>query len=169
MNCATIIDTEKKGCVISHVLVIGWMLVIFCFTAQTGEESGNLSQGFIHSLVTMINQWLGGIWEKDKIPLIVQMLGFPVRKLAHMTEFGILAALLYRVSKYYTRINTCRKRICCSWIVAVIYAATDEFHQLYVPGRSGNLFDVCVDAAGALLALGFIVFIASRKKKVLAV
>ena len=44
-------------------------------------------------------------------------------------------------------------RYIAAWFFAVAYAATDEIHQLFVPDRSGNGFDVCVDATGALLAL----------------
>ena len=36
------------------------------------------------------------------------------------------------------------------WAIAAAYAATDEFHQLFVPGRSGQLSDVILDSAGAL-------------------
>ncbi|UYJ41604.1 MAG: VanZ family protein [Lachnospiraceae bacterium] len=36
-----------------------------------------------------------------------------------------------------------------SWMIAVLYACTDEYHQLFVPGRSGQLRDVMIDAVGA--------------------
>lgn len=40
-----------------------------------------------------------------------------------------------------------------SWVLGVLYAASDEFHQLFVPGRSGQLSDVCIDASGVLLGV----------------
>lgn len=159
---------NKRNSIIAHMMVLIWMLVIFCFTAQNGEESGNLSGGMIRMLVEFINDLCGMKWSEIQILETVKMLGYPVRKLAHMTEFGILAVLLFRVSKYYTQINTNKKRFWFSWLGTVAYAATDEFHQLYVPGRSGNLFDVCVDAAGAFLALGMVFIVIRLQKKVSA-
>lgn len=40
---------------------------------------------------------------------------------------------------------------------AAVYAATDEIHQLFVPGRAGRFSDVCIDGAGAVL--GVVVFV----------
>ena len=37
-----------------------------------------------------------------------------------------------------------------AWAVGTIYAVTDEFHQTLVPDRSGEVLDVCIDAAGVL-------------------
>lgn len=43
-----------------------------------------------------------------------------------------------------------RKEMFLPWLIAVLYAASDEIHQLFVPGRSGQLSDVILDSAGAL-------------------
>ena len=40
-----------------------------------------------------------------------------------------------------------------AWALATLYAATDEFHQVFVPGRSGKVADVLLDSAGALLGV----------------
>ena len=150
-------DSKGKGAlaskIVSHVLVVLWMGVIFCFTAQTGDESGNLSSGFTQMLVTGWNDIFRLGWNETQILAITESLGYPIRKMAHMTEFGVLAVLIWSALKYYTQINTMKKHYTVSWIAAVGYAMTDESHQLFVEGRSGNLFDVGVDAAGAFVAL----------------
>ena len=46
-----------------------------------------------------------------------------------------------------------------SWVFCILYAASDEFHQLFVPGRAGLVTDVCIDSAGALL--GILLFLAA--------
>ena len=79
------------------------------------------------------------------------MMGFPIRKLAHMSEFGILAILNYWACSYYPKVK--KKLYVVAFGLTVLYAATDEFHQLFIADRSGNLIDVGVDATGALLAL----------------
>lgn len=144
---------KSLGFWVSHILVVAWMILIFCFSMQQGEDSGNLSGGITHMLVTFVNQLFGFAWSDAQVLSIVEWLGYPIRKLAHMTEFGILAVLIFSALKYYVQIPTTKKRYLFAWLGAVCYAATDEFHQIFVPDRSGNLFDICVDALGAAMAL----------------
>lgn len=144
---------QKIRQVLSHIFVVAWMLVIFRFSAQPGEESADLSGGISHLFIQIWN-WVFHLgWNDAKMLEMTAIWDFPIRKLAHMTEFGILAVLFFIAIKYYAQINTMKKRYVCAWIAAVGYAASDEFHQLFVPGRSGNLFDVCVDAFGVSVAL----------------
>ena len=74
-----------------------------------------------------------------------------VRKCAHATEFGILTWLLFR-SFYPTPVAVDRAKL-WSAIVALIYAASDEYHQSFVPLRSGKASDVLFDAAGIAIVL----------------
>jgi VanZ family protein len=81
----------------------------------------------------------------------VETVQFIVRKSAHMTEFALLAVLLlYALAAGK---GDARKWISSAWVLAVAYAAADEFHQLFVPGRNGSVVDVGIDAAGAALGL----------------
>ena len=74
-------------------------------------------------------------------------------KAAHMTEYGILAILIA------FHLKVCKvsgwKLFGISSVASITYAATDEFHQLFVPGRSGQLSDVMIDGAGAVLGAAF--------------
>ena len=166
-------DTKNKkrcftaGSVISHLAVLIWMMVIFCFTAQNGDESGDLSSGVTHLVMTVFNQLFQLEWSQAELLEMVSIWDYPIRKLAHMTEFGILAVLIFVTIKYYRFVNTTKKRYLYAWLVAVVYAATDEFHQLFVPGRSGNLFDVCVDASGALIAMTFVYIVSMLYKRII--
>ena len=166
-------DTKNKkrcftaGSVISHLAVLIWMMVIFCFTAQNGDESGDLSSGVTHLVMTVFNQLFQLEWSQAELLEMVSIWDYPIRKLAHMTEFGILAALIFIAIKYYRFVNTTKKRYLYAWLGAVVYAATDEFHQLFVPGRSGNLFDVCVDASGALIAMTFVYIVSMLYKRII--
>ena len=87
--------------------------------------------------------WAAVIFAFSSIPSLNSGLGtwdYVLRKLAHMTEYAILAVLLLRATGSY------------AWAfgLAVAYAATDEFHQLFVRGRHGSPLDVGIDAIGAL-------------------
>lgn len=158
------ITTSKKNWgwkILTHLLVVVWMIVIFSFSAQPGEESADLSGGISHMVMSLINQVFGLGWDEAQVLDMTALWDYPIRKLAHMTEFGILAVLIFMALKHYAQINTMKKRYFVAWLGAVCYAATDEFHQLFVEGRSGNLFDVCVDATGAAIAIALLCSIRS--------
>jgi len=76
---------------------------------------------------------------------------FFIKKLAHFLEYGLLALLLLRAVRGPQPITW--QLIVWTLILTVLYAATDEYHQTFVPGRAGRWQDVIIDASGALLAL----------------
>lgn len=88
-----------------------------------------------------------------------------VRKCAHLTEYAILAALLFRAFRQNPpRVG---RALAMSFFIAAAYAALDEFHQSYVASRTGSPWDVLIDCAGALA--GVLVYwraIRSRKSEI---
>ena len=76
-----------------------------------------------------------------------------LRKCAHVTEYAILALLLYRALG----------RELPAFLIGFAYAVTDEVHQAFVRGRHASPFDVSMDAAG--LALGLLVVHAARRRR----
>ena len=90
--------------------------------------------------------WAGVIFALSSIPSLSTGLGTwdtVLRKLAHATEYAILAALLLRALG----------RELPALVLAVAYAATDELHQHFVRGRHSSPIDVAIDAAGAAIGL----------------
>jgi VanZ family protein len=93
--------------------------------------------------------WAGVIFAFSSIPSLSTHLGtwdYVLRKLAHMTEYAILAVLLRRAAG------------ATGWAFALTlaYAASDEFHQTFVRGRHGSPLDVGIDAIGALIGLAIV-------------
>lgn len=84
-----------------------------------------------------------------------------------MTEYAILACLMMSVLISYG-INE-RKRVeLISIIFTFLYACTDEFHQLFVPGREGKFLDVMIDTCGAtagVLVLTFLIYLFEKNKR----
>ena len=76
-----------------------------------------------------------------------------------MTEYAILAFLLYKT--FIHKQNPLIK----SFLFTVLYACSDEFHQLFISGRAGQIRDVCIDSTGALIMLLIVYFILKRKDK----
>jgi VanZ family protein len=70
------------------------------------------------------------------------------RKLIHFAQYGLLAALWWRAM--WPRMGG-RRAALIAFVITVLYAATDEYHQTFVEGRSGNPIDWAIDCAGAAL------------------
>ncbi len=92
-----------------------------------------------------------------------QMANYLLRKAAHFSSYALLAALLTLIQlPFSTRPGT-------KWLSAFLcsgfYAALDEWHQTFVPGRTGSLRDVAIDLCGAALGAGLVLFIVSIRKK----
>ena len=140
---------------LAGVLAIMWMCIIFAFSAQTKEESGAVSQGFTYQLVSNTRMFFNLDLSDARVKEIADAIEGFVRKAAHMTEFGILSVLIFIWIGQW-EMNLLRRGLTASGAAAV-YAATDEIHQLFVPGRAGRFSDVCIDSAGAVL--GVVVFV----------
>ena len=74
-----------------------------------------------------------------------------LRKAAHVTEYAILTSLLFRASRGL--IDNFWRRAAVAFLPAMIFAAADEFHQTFVPSRTGSAYDVLVDYGGAFLGI----------------
>ena len=68
----------------------------------------------------------------------------------HLIEYAILALLISRALKAYSPKLIHSKRILWVCVIAIIYAASDEFHQMFISGRTASFFDLFLDAIGSL-------------------
>jgi len=82
---------------------------------------------------------------------MIESVQFPIRKAAHMTEYAVLSVLIM-LALIVDGLKGIRLPV-ISAIIATVFAATDEFHQRFVPGRYGCLRDVLIDAAGSIIGL----------------
>jgi VanZ family protein len=87
-----------------------------------------------------------------------------IRKLGHVTEYAILAALLWRAARAGA-VWKWKMPILFTivWIACAIFAASDEFHQSFVPSRTSSVHDVMIDICGALIGLTICVALATRE------
>ena len=134
------------------ILAILWMAIIFSFSAKDADESTKESNA--------VGMFLGSIVYSDfeerteeEQQAFAEKWDHPVRKCAHMTEYAILGYFL--VGAGYDGREKCRRVVGRSLGIAVLYAATDEIHQYFVPGRACMFTDVCIDSVGALLGVLF--------------
>ena len=132
---------------IKLLLLITWMFIIFCFSAQDSNESKNTSNQVIIKTVEFIKQEQLSEPEKENI---IEKFILPVRKSAHFFSYFILGILITLLLKDYYNITI--TTFIYALIFCFIYACTDEIHQLFVPGRAGQFLDVIIDKSGAFIS-----------------
>lgn len=132
------------------LLTIVWMCLIFAFSSRNAELSTEDS--------TRVGIWIGtkfvpGFrqWDVDRQMDFAQAIDHPVRKTAHAMEYTVLGICLLG-AMYTWDVRRWQWQVPgYAWLAGTCYAMTDEFHQLYVPGRSGQWSDVAIDSAGVLV------------------
>lgn len=126
------------------LLTAAVMLLIFGFSGQSREESGGLSAKLAQPVTAFIASFREGITPEETAALFEDV-DSAIRKCAHFAEYGCLAVLLFLILHSYGR-----GWWWLPWLLATLYAVTDEIHQLYSPGRSCQVKDILVDSLGAL-------------------
>ena len=149
------------------VLLILLYMIIFRISAQNSDESGALSRSISSMCVNMYNSFSGGHMSGMRIEQLIAKYEGPIRKMAHFTEYACMGILVYVLCVQWMKRG---KRL---WLLNIVWvavsAAADEFHQLFVPGRDGNIADVCLDTFGGTVGLLFCILtgmlLARRQRK----
>lgn len=118
--------------IILAILVVLWMAFIFNMSSENGDQSSNTSGQTIENVLSVVPEFEKQPEEVKKD--VISNLQFVVRKSAHFIGYMILGILVFIFICQFEDIN---KKFIISWIICIIYAASDEIHQLFVPGRSG--------------------------------
>jgi VanZ family protein len=130
------------------------MSAIYFFSTDdfSGENTGTLLRTILYSIFPSLTEGQ------------FQSLHFIIRKTAHFTEYAILALLLFHA--FRSGAATRWKRSCAiySFLIIVIYALSDEYHQTFTETRTGSIYDSLTDIAGGFTAL-FLVWLTKRKKE----
>jgi len=132
------------------IFIIIWLIIIFLFSSATSNSSNDLSYTISEYLITISNKI--GLTDLDGYEkyYMVYRINKPIRKIAHMTEYFILAFLVFQVMKLYRPKSN---NYLITFIFCFLYAITDEFHQLSVAGRNGQFIDCIIDSIGCLTYL----------------
>lgn len=140
-------NTCKK--IMAMVPAIAIATIIFYFSSQPAAQSTVMSDGVTQMLLSIAGKLHLLEIQVVDIPAICERLSTPVRKCAHITEYTIFClSLIFGLHAW----NLHGKRLLTAALVLTFfYACTDEFHQLFVPGRAGCFSDVLIDSTGAAL------------------
>lgn len=139
-------------CILFWALTAAIAFIIFDFSADTAEESAEISEGLLTRLIELIGRYISHNF---------------LRKAAHFCEFAALGFFCYGAVRFTFN----KKNVLYSLIPCVLYSAGDEIHQIFVPGRACRLFDIFVDTCGItagilmLLLIFVIVYRLAEKSK----
>lgn len=146
------------------VLIITTFIIIFKFSGQDAQESTSLSRGLTMYIINLV--------EKSKIFLESNFFDSPLqvehilRKIAHFTIYMILGMLIMSFINLFRFKKS--EKIAITILAGLGYAAFDEFHQSFVPGRTPLITDVMIDTigvtVGGLIILGIITLVKKVRK-----
>lgn len=131
------------------IAVLFWMLLIFWFSNQQGKDSKGLSDTIANTMIEVVEKvgsFSFSISEREEIQKIFTVV---IRKGAHFSVYFILGILVFLLvhSYHYPRL------LLLPFFICLCYACSDELHQLFIVGRSGQILDVGIDSCGSFLGI----------------
>ena len=142
-----------RGILITTLIAI--FVTIFGFSNQNSETSAGLSQKVTNFVVEFVPS-IKNMPEKEKEQAEYRIEKV-IRKIAHYSIYTLVGILLMALMSTY-KIKEL-DRIAISMIIGVIYAATDEIHQAFVPGRGPLVTDVILDSIGVLTGICIVLLV----------
>ena len=136
---------KTRWLVIDWVLLLAWMCLIFA--GSTDLLSAEHTSRFLVPFLLWLHPQIS-----FKTIMLIQLI---VRKCGHVTEYAILASLLWRVLRHHWPLvrRSFWRPATVALVTAVTFAATDEFHQSFYPSRTATVHDVLIDTMGATVGL----------------
>lgn len=146
----------SKKLFIYILLSILCMITIFTFSSKNTTESNGTSKGLIKYSINTYEK----VFDKDiNEEKVISKINYPVRKLAHYIIYLLLGIFIYNIFL----LTGVKHKVLISILICMIYAITDETHQLFVSGRTGQVLDVFIDTIGSLTSILLIKFKKNNK------
>lgn len=136
---------------INVILLILWMIVIFLFSNEPALESTKVTHEVTKTVVNLVGNVIGHKVNENEMQTIIDQSFLFVRKSAHFLEYLVLGLLMINVLKDYYSVD--KIVFLVSLLLCMIYACSDEFHQLFITGRSCQMKDVFIDTSGSFLGI----------------
>lgn len=151
----------KKFRIITAFLTIALCVIIFLLSHQNADQSSATSRGLIAKFVAIFVEDFEELSPEKQAELCAPF-QFIVRKSAHFTAYFSLGVLSFLSLLTYEK--SIKFKLLSSGAFCFLYSISDEIHQLFVKGRSGEVRDVLIDTVGAILGI-LIVYCSLRFKK----
>ena len=137
-----------------------WLPVLFMIGAMYYASTDIFSGENTRNVIEKIVLWL----RPHTSDHALMKINYVARKMAHFTEYAILAALLFRAFRADSIARWRWRWAAYSFAVAATWALMDEFHQRFTRTRGGSIYDTLLDCSGALVMLALIALFNLRKE-----
>lgn len=142
-------------------MAIGWMIAIYKLSSMNSNNSNGKSTDiisiFIEDTLDITNNY--GITsshpDEQKIEKASQLINAPMRKVIHATVYFVLAFFIITLINIIFDHKKYFLSVCIVLALCILFATTDEYHQTFVAGRTGQLMDIIIDSAGAIAGILF--------------
>lgn len=162
MNFRHIFSSQHKngrvpgwcGTLLSFVPAFLIMAMIFSFSSQNADSSSSESLMVTRQFLCALRDVFHLSWSQAELSRYIEQSEFFVRKTAHFTEYALLGISWFLpVQAHAGKKLSLRACALISLGISAAYAASDEFHQSFIPGRSPQVRDVLIDSTGALTGI----------------
>ena len=136
---------------LSFLPAILMMYIIFTFSSQSGEISGELSYKVSYQIVTIGSKILNKDISGQGVDYYIEKIHTPVRKAAHMSEYFCLAVAI--AFPFYVYGLRGFPLLIVAGFICFAFACGDEYHQSFVAGRGPSKRDVAIDCIGAFFGI----------------
>ena len=146
ISCLTLSRRTKINRIFFGAVLIAWMTMIFTMSAMQAPASGQMSTRIARTAVEAFVPGYSDASADMQSDILFSADHF-VRKTAHFTEYmllGVFAALFFFCYEWSSK-----SRIFAALLVCMVYAVSDEVHQIFVLGRGPMAGDVFLDWAGS--------------------
>ena len=146
-----------KRKIIYILLTLIWMIIIFIMSSMNTDESNGKSKQTIKKTVQKTSEISENIGITNSKPTekqvneTVNKLNFPLRKCAHATEYAVLAILIIFTLNSFMGKEYSIKKMVIVITICFVYSLTDEYHQLFVQGRTSQFIDCIIDTSGSII------------------
>jgi len=137
--------------VVPWILVILWMALIFYMSHKPATESNKLSKGITEVIIDTVEK------VDPDTNINKDYFNHILRKNAHFFTYLILGILVLNGRSSSGVIGY--KDISFTLLICILYAISDEVHQLFVPGRGGQVKDVLIDSFGSIVGIVMYIFV----------
>lgn len=135
------------------LLVILWMGLIFSLSQENDVQSSRRSD---HMIIRVGQFIVGHSFTDEERELFLEQYVFIVRKSAHIIIYFVLGVLVFSFLQEFS--FSMQKLFLFAFLWIFLYSCTDEIHQMFIAGRSGEFRDIFIDSFGGLCGISFLFF-----------
>ncbi len=140
-------------------IIGGWCLAIFKLSdmdaVNSNDKSTSLVEKAIRKVIDITNEYdISHAYPSDeKIQEATEFINAPLRKVAHATVYCVMAILIILTGTILFKHRHYLALCLATIFLCFVFAMTDEYHQTFIDGRTGQMLDVIIDTAGACVGI----------------